>query len=320
MVCLAFAYVNEVVDYYRLSADKRLLYGGACNYSGRDPKSIKDYIVPRMAKVYPGLRDVRIDYEWGGMIGIVLNRIPALGRIKGNVYYCQGYSGHGVNATHIMGEIMADAVTGTMERFDLFADVPPVRIPGAHTFQKPMVTLGVIQAMIGNWPRLPLRKIGASVWRIVVASAVMGEVVSAGGMAMDHGEMDHDADGEEHGDMEMDHDTDGEEHGEGHDDMDEDEKSDEVKEEAKDDAGDDETEGKKKKAKKNMADVLIAPNPNNPYPVYKLFQKAHGIARDRLVASMALLGEADNMLKSSRQPPEVVLEWTVIRILGLFKQ
>ena len=76
----------------------------------------------------------------------------------------------------------------------------------------------------------------------------------------------------------------------------------------------------KKKAKKNATDLLIAPNPNNPYPVYKLFQKAHGITRDRMVDAMAFLGEADSMLKSSRQPPAVILEWAVIRILGLFKR
>jgi DNA polymerase-3 subunit delta len=76
----------------------------------------------------------------------------------------------------------------------------------------------------------------------------------------------------------------------------------------------------KKKAKKNIADVLIAPNPNNPYPVYKLFQKAHGIAGDRMITAMGLLGEADSRLKSSRQPAEDILEWTVIRILNLFKK
>ena len=136
--------VNAVVDYYRLSADKRLLYGGACNYSGRDPASIKSYILPRMLKVYPQLKDVRIDFEWGGKIGIVLNRIPALGRINKNVYYCQGYSGHGVNATHIMGEIMADAITGTMERFDLFANMRHFRIPGSQWLGNQLIALGMM--------------------------------------------------------------------------------------------------------------------------------------------------------------------------------
>lgn len=136
--------VNEVVDYYRLSADKRLLYGGACNYSGRDPVSIKSYILPRMLKVYPQLKDVRIDFEWGGKIGIVLNRIPAVGRINKNVYYCQGYSGHGVTATHVMGEVMSDAIAGTMERYDLFADMRHFRIPGSQWVGNQIIALGML--------------------------------------------------------------------------------------------------------------------------------------------------------------------------------
>ena len=136
--------LNEIVDYYRLSADKRLLYGGACNYSGRDPASIESYIRPRMLKVYPQLKDVRVEFEWGGKIGIVLNRVPAVGRIHGNVYYCQGYSGHGVNATHIMGEIMADAIGGTLEKFDLFAEVKHFRIPGSQWLGNQIIALGML--------------------------------------------------------------------------------------------------------------------------------------------------------------------------------
>ena len=136
--------LNDIVDYYRLSADRRLLYGGACNYSGRQPASIEAYIKPRMLKVYPQLKDVRIDYEWSGMIGIVLNRILAAGRIKGNVYYCQGYSGHGVNGTHVMGEVLADAVAGTMERLDLFADMKHFRIPGSQWVGSQMIALGML--------------------------------------------------------------------------------------------------------------------------------------------------------------------------------
>jgi glycine/D-amino acid oxidase-like deaminating enzyme len=136
--------LNEVVDYYRLSADKRLLFGGACNYSGRDPASIKSYILPRMLKIYPKLKDVRVDFEWGGKIGIVLNRVPALGRINNNVYYCQGYSGHGVSATHVMGEIMSDAVAGTMERFDLFADTKHFKLPGSQWVGNQIIALGMM--------------------------------------------------------------------------------------------------------------------------------------------------------------------------------
>ncbi len=136
--------LNEVVDYYRLSADKRLLYGGACNYSGRDPASIKSYIMPRLLRVYPQLKDVRVDFEWGGKIGVVLNRVPALGRINNNVYYCQGYSGHGVSATHVMGEIMSDAVAGTLERFDLFANTKHFRLPGSQWMGNQVIALGML--------------------------------------------------------------------------------------------------------------------------------------------------------------------------------
>ena len=136
--------LNEVVDYYRLSRDKRLLYGGACNYSGRDPASIKGYILPRLLRVYPQLRGVQIDYEWGGKIGIVLKRIPTVGRINGNVWYCQGFSGHGVAPTHTMSEVMADAICGTMERFDLFANTRHFRIPGSQWVGNQIIALGML--------------------------------------------------------------------------------------------------------------------------------------------------------------------------------
>lgn len=136
--------LNEVVDYYRLSADKRLLYGGACNYSGRDPADIEAYIRPRMLKVYPQLAEVSIEYQWGGKIGIVPNRVPTVGRVANNVYYSQGYSGHGVCATHTLGEIMADAIGGTLERFDLFAKVGHIRIPGSQWFGNQIIALGMM--------------------------------------------------------------------------------------------------------------------------------------------------------------------------------
>jgi glycine/D-amino acid oxidase-like deaminating enzyme len=141
---LAVCDMNEILDYYRLSPDRRLLYGGRCNYSGRDPISIKATLLPRMLDLYPQLEGVRIDYEWGGKIGIVLNRVPLLGRINGNVYYCQGYSGHGVNATHILGEVTADAIAGTMETFDLFANYPHFRIPGSQWVGNQLIALGML--------------------------------------------------------------------------------------------------------------------------------------------------------------------------------
>ena len=148
---LAVCDQNFAVQYFRLSADKRLLYGGRSNYFGHDQAVIKKSHIPMMLRVYPQLADVNIDYAWGGTLGVTVNRVPQLGRTAPNVYYCQGYSGHGVSTTHLAGQIMADAVAGTMERFDMFANVKPLIIPGAHTFHRPMVSLGMMYYRIRDW-------------------------------------------------------------------------------------------------------------------------------------------------------------------------
>jgi gamma-glutamylputrescine oxidase len=141
---LAVCDPNFVLEYFRLSADKRLLFGGRCNYFGSDPEAIKRQLVPKMLRIYPQLAGSRIDYAWGGTIGVTVNRVPQLGRLSPHVFYSQGYSGHGVNVTHLAGQIMADALAGSFERFDVFADIKPVVIPGAHTFRVPMVALGML--------------------------------------------------------------------------------------------------------------------------------------------------------------------------------
>jgi len=141
---LAVCDPNFVLEYFRLSADKRLLFGGRCNYFGSDPEVIRRQLRPRMARIYPRLANVGIDYAWGGRIGVPVNRVPQLGRISANVFYCQGYSGHGVNVTHLAGRIMADAVAGSLEQFDLFAKVRPIRIPGGQLLGKPMVSLAMV--------------------------------------------------------------------------------------------------------------------------------------------------------------------------------
>jgi len=145
---LAICDPNFVLQYFRLSADKRLLFGARINYFGDDPRFIERHHKPLMLRLYPQLKGIKIDYAWGGTIGVPLNRVPQMGRVAQNVFYSQGYSGHGVNVTHLAGEIMADTVAGTMERFDVFANVKPIRFPGAHTFGKPLVALGVLYYQI----------------------------------------------------------------------------------------------------------------------------------------------------------------------------
>ena len=141
---LAVCDMNVVLDYFRLSADRRMLFGGRCNYSGLDPVSISGTLQPRMAKVFPLLADKQIDYEWGGDLAISINRIPQLGRLKGNVYYAQGYSGHGVGPTHLAGRMIADAIAGTAEDFDVFERVKHWKLPGGRLFGNPMLALGML--------------------------------------------------------------------------------------------------------------------------------------------------------------------------------
>jgi len=145
---LAVCDPNFVLEYFRLTADKRLLFGGRCNYFGDDPEVIRSKLLPKMLRIYPQLAGTKIDYTWGGKVAITINRVPQLGRISSNVFYSQGYSGHGVNVTHLAGQIMADVVAGTFERFDVFANINPVIFPGAHTFRNQMVALGILYYQI----------------------------------------------------------------------------------------------------------------------------------------------------------------------------
>jgi gamma-glutamylputrescine oxidase len=133
-----------VPDYFRLSADRRMLFGGLCTYSGREPRDIDAAIRPRMLRVFPELGSVRIEYRWGGHIAISLNRIPQFGRIDGNTYYAQGYSGHGVAPAHLAGKLLADAIAGDSEAFDVFARIKHLRLPGGRRFANPVLALGML--------------------------------------------------------------------------------------------------------------------------------------------------------------------------------
>ncbi|WP_213909373.1 NAD(P)/FAD-dependent oxidoreductase [Stutzerimonas nitrititolerans] len=135
------------LDYFRLSADRRLLFGGACHYSGRDPSDITAYMRPKMLEVFPQLASVGIDYQWGGMIGIGANRLPQIGRLaeQPNVYFAQAYAGHGLDATHLAGRLLGEAISGQLDgRFDLFARVPHPTFPGGRLLRSPLLALGML--------------------------------------------------------------------------------------------------------------------------------------------------------------------------------
>lgn len=135
---------NEMVDYFRLTADKRLLFGGRCNYTGRVPRDISASIVPRMLRVFPQLENTGIDYAWGGSVAVSLNRLVQLGRVEPNIFYAMGYTGHGVAPTYISALILADAISGQAEKLDMYAKVKHVRLPGGKWFASPALALGML--------------------------------------------------------------------------------------------------------------------------------------------------------------------------------
>ncbi|QBJ79504.1 FAD-binding oxidoreductase [Aquitalea sp. USM4] len=133
---------NYLLDYYRLSEDKRLIFGGGVVYGARDPANIEAIIRPKMLKVFPQLANVKIDYAWTGNFLLTLSRLPQVGRIGDNIYYSQGCSGHGVTYTHLAGKILAEALRGQAERFDAFATLPHYPFPGGTLFRVPFTAMG----------------------------------------------------------------------------------------------------------------------------------------------------------------------------------
>ncbi|UCR85375.1 NAD(P)/FAD-dependent oxidoreductase [Pseudomonas chlororaphis] len=132
-----------VLDYYRMTADGRLLFGGGANYSGKDSRDIAGELRPCIERTFPALKGVTIDFQWSCAMGIVINRIPQLGKLSDNVWYCQGYSGHGIATSHIMGEIMAQAITGHLGDYDTFAACQHIRVPFGDQLGNPMLAAGM---------------------------------------------------------------------------------------------------------------------------------------------------------------------------------
>ena len=135
--------VNFVTDYFRLTADHRLLFGGRCSYSGIDPSDLAANMRPRVLRVFPQLSDVAIDFAWGGHIGITYNRLPDAGRIGSNIYYAQGYSGQGVALSGMFGKLMAEAIGGDAGRFDVFTKIPHAPFPGGP-LRRAALTVGML--------------------------------------------------------------------------------------------------------------------------------------------------------------------------------
>lgn len=133
---------NYVLDYYRRTADNRLLYGGGIGYGGQDPANLTGVIRPNMLKTFPQLANAKIEFAWSGNFALTLTRIPHIGKLADNVYFSHGDSGHGVTTTHLLGKILGEAVAGHAERFDVWASLPAFPFPGGKTFRVPLTVLG----------------------------------------------------------------------------------------------------------------------------------------------------------------------------------
>jgi gamma-glutamylputrescine oxidase len=136
--------LNFVLDYYRLTPDRRLLFGGIVSYSMVQRGDPGPATRRRIARVFPALADVGIDHCWGGLVGITVNRLPDFGRVAPNVVYAQGFSGQGVALTGIAGRLMAETIAGTAERFDLMARIPHRDFPGGRLLRMPALVLGTL--------------------------------------------------------------------------------------------------------------------------------------------------------------------------------
>ncbi|MDJ0684567.1 MAG: FAD-binding oxidoreductase [Alphaproteobacteria bacterium] len=135
--------VNFIVNYFRRSEDDRLLFGGRATYSGRDPQDLFGFMRPRMLAVFPQLEDVALEYCWGGYIGITVDRMPDIGRLGPSTLYAQGFSGQGVALSGMCGRLLAEAVRGQAERFDVLSNLDHPPFPGG-----PLRTPALVLAML----------------------------------------------------------------------------------------------------------------------------------------------------------------------------
>jgi gamma-glutamylputrescine oxidase len=135
---------NFILDYFRFSADHRMLFGGRVSYTTSTPANLQAVMARRMGQIFPELKGAPIDYLWGGFVDISMNRAPDFGRLGSNLYYLQGFSGHGVALTGLAGQLVAQAVAGQAERFDVFAKLKHLPFPGGPLLRMPSLVLGTL--------------------------------------------------------------------------------------------------------------------------------------------------------------------------------
>jgi gamma-glutamylputrescine oxidase len=134
--------IRYIPDYYRRTADGRLLYGGGTVYGGTDPASIEGKIVPQMHLTFPQLKNTKIAFQWSGNFALTMTRYPQMGRVSDSVYFSQGDSGHGVTTTQMLGRRLAEAIDGQLTKFDVFASLPYIPFVGGKLFRVPYCVMG----------------------------------------------------------------------------------------------------------------------------------------------------------------------------------
>jgi gamma-glutamylputrescine oxidase len=140
----AAADINWILDYFRRSNDNRMLFGGRVSYSSVQPPRLAESMRQRMVRVFPALSSAKVEYAWGGYLDITMSRAPNFGRLAPNVFYLQGFSGHGVALAGLAGKLVAEAAAGTAERFDVFARIPHRDFPGGRLFRRPSLMLAML--------------------------------------------------------------------------------------------------------------------------------------------------------------------------------
>lgn len=135
---------NFILDYFRFSADHRMLFGGRVSYTTQTPANLQGIMAQRLSEIFPALRDAPIEFVWGGFVDISMNRAPDFGRLGDNLYYLQGFSGHGVALTGLAGRVVAQAVAGQAERFDVFSRLQHREFPGGPWLRMPSLVLGTL--------------------------------------------------------------------------------------------------------------------------------------------------------------------------------
>jgi gamma-glutamylputrescine oxidase len=140
----AAADMNWILDYFRLSSDHRLLFGGRVSYSGVEGFDSARVLRKRIGNVFPQLAGVRIDYAWGGYLDITLNRAPHFGRLGPNAYFVQGLSGHGMVISGMAGKLVSEVIGGTAERFDMFTRIAHRDFPGGPLLRRPTLVLAML--------------------------------------------------------------------------------------------------------------------------------------------------------------------------------